>query len=320
MKRMLTLATAGAALALAVTACGSGGSGDSGGSGSGGSGGGDIKIGMSVSTLNNPYFVHLRKGAEDEAAKQGVKLTVTDAQNDASQQVNQVQNFTSQNMKAVILNPVDSDAAAPAVKAAERSKIPVIAADRGVNGAPVTQTVASDNVAGGKLAAQELAKQLGEKGKVVVLQGVPGTSASRDRGQGFAEGIKAFPGIQVVAKQPADFDRAKGLDVMTNLLQSNPGITGVFAENDEMALGAIKALGAKAGKEVKVVGFDGTPDGIKAIQAGTLSASVAQQPALLGQTAVQNAIKAAKGEKIESVVAVPVTIANKDNAAQFATS
>jgi ribose transport system substrate-binding protein len=302
------VAAAGAVLALGLTACNKSGSSAS---------GGDIKIGLSVSTLNNPYFVQLRQGAEAEAKKEGVTITTTDAQNDASQQVNQVQNFASQSMKAIILNPVDSSAAAPAAKAADRAKIPVIAADRGVTGATVTQTVASDNVAGGKLAAQELGKALGGKGKVAVLQGTAGTSAARDRQQGFEEGIKAFPGIQVVAQQPADFDRTKGLDVMTNILQAHSDITGVFAANDEMALGAIKALGAKAGKQVKVVGFDGTPDGLKAIQAGTLTADVAQQPVLLGQMAVQAAVKAAKGGKIDTTVAVPVKVATKDNVAQF---
>ncbi|MCA2224059.1 substrate-binding domain-containing protein [Nonomuraea aurantiaca] len=313
--RIPALVIAGAALALGLTACGS--AGPSGSNTSGSPGGANIKIGMSVSTLNNPYFVQLRDGAQAEAQKAGATLTVTDAQNDASQQVNQVQNFASQAMKAIILNPVDSDAAAPAAKAAERANIPVIAADRGVNGAEVAQTVASDNVTGGKLAAQELAELLGHKGQVVVLQGVAGTSAARDRGQGFTEGIKAFPNIKVVAQQPADFDRTKGLDVMTNLLQSNPGINGVFAENDEMALGAIKALGAKAGKEVKVVGFDGTPDGLKAVKAGTMNASVAQQPALLGQQAVAAAIKAAKGEQIEKTVAVPVKVATTENVDEF---
>ncbi len=306
-------------LCLGLTACGTSGGGD-GSTASPGAGAGDIKIGMSVSTLNNPYFVQLRDGAQAQAKKLGATLTVTDAQNDASQQVNQVQNFTSQNMKAVIINPVDSDAAAPAVKAAERVRIPVVAADRGVNGAEVAQTVASDNVAGGKLAAQELAKQLGEKGTVVVLQGTPGTSASRDRGQGFTEGIAAYPGIKIVAKQPADFDRTKGLDVMTNLIQSHPDVTGVFAENDEMALGAIKALGARAGQQVKVIGFDGTPDGIAAVQAGTMAATIAQQPRLLGQEAVDAAVKLAKGETVEKTVAVPVKVATKENASEFQTS
>ncbi|MEW1847653.1 D-ribose ABC transporter substrate-binding protein [Nonomuraea angiospora] len=295
---------AGAALA-GLAACGGGGA------------TGDVRIGLSVSTLNNPYFVQFRDGAQAEAKRLGVRLTVTDAQNDPSQQVNQVQNFAGQNMKAIIVNPVDSDAVAPAVKAADRVAIPVIAADRGVNGAEVAQTVASDNVAGGRLAAQVLARLLGEKGDVAVLQGVPGTSASRDRGRGFDEGVAAYPDIKVVARQPADFDRAKGLDVMTNLIQSHPDLAGVFAENDEMALGAIKALGARAGQRVKVVGFDGTPDAIRAVRAGTLSATVAQQPRLLGQQAVDAAVKAAKGEDIPKAVAVPVKPATKENADQF---
>ncbi|MEO3802369.1 D-ribose ABC transporter substrate-binding protein [Nonomuraea sp. B1E8] len=304
-----------AAAVLGLAACGSAGEG-----GGGGTQEGELKLGMSVSTLNNPYFVQLRDGAQAEAKRLGATLTVTDAQNDASQQVNQVQNFTSQNMKAIIINPVDSDAAAPAVKAAERVDIPVVAADRGVNGAEVAQTVASDNVAGGKMAAQELAKQLGEKGQVAVLQGTPGTSASRDRGQGFTQGIAAYPNIKVVAKQPADFDRTKGLDVMTNLIQSHPGITGVFAENDEMALGAIKALGARAGQQVKVVGFDGTPDALKAVQAGTMAATVAQQPKLLGRQAVEAAVQVAKGETVQKTVAVPVKVVTKENLADFQTS
>ncbi|MBN6054278.1 substrate-binding domain-containing protein [Nonomuraea sp. RK-328] len=316
--RISATVLATAALVAGLAGCGS--SSSAGSTGGGSAGGAGVKLGMSVSTLNNPYFVQFRDGAQAAAARLGAELTVTDAQNDASQQVNQVQNFTSQNMKAIIINPVDSDAAAPAVKAADRVSIPVIAADRGVNGAEVAQTVASDNVAGGRFAAQELAKALNEKGKVVVLQGVPGTSASRDRGQGFTEGIKAYPGIQVVAQQPADFDRTKGLDVMTNLLQSHPDLNGVFAENDEMALGAIKALGGKAGQQVKVVGFDGTPDGLKAVAAGTMNATIAQQPKLLGQRAVEAAVKAANGETIPKTVAVPVKVATKANVSEFQTS
>ncbi|MGW7269959.1 ABC transporter permease/substrate-binding protein [Streptomyces sp. NPDC054864] len=282
-----------------------------------GSSGTTTKIGMSLSTLNNPFFVQMKEGAQAEAKKAGVDLTVTDAQNDASQQTNQLQNFTGEGMESIIVNPVDSDAVGPAVRGANKSDIPVIAADRGVNKAKAATLVASDNVAGGKLAAKTLAEKLGGKGKIVTLQGVAGTSASRERGKGFAEGIKEYPGIKVVASQPADFDRTKGLDVMTNLMQSNPGINGVFAENDEMALGAAKALGNKAGKSVSVVGFDGTPDGLKAVEAGTLYASVAQQPKELGRIAVQNAVKAMRGKKVEETVKVPVKVVTKKNAADF---
>ncbi|EHM29955.1 putative D-ribose ABC transporter substrate-binding/permease protein [Streptomyces sp. W007] len=282
-----------------------------------GSSGGTTKVGMSLSTLNNPFFVQMKEGAQAEAEKAGIDLTVTDAQNDASQQANQLQNFTSSGVSSIIVNPVDSDAVGPGVRSANKADIPVIAADRGVNKAETATLVASDNVAGGKLAADALADKLGGKGSIVILQGTAGTSASRERGAGFAEGLKAYPDIKVVAKQPADFDRTKGLDVMTNLIQSHPGVTGVFAENDEMALGAAKALGSKAGKSVSVVGFDGTPDGLKAVEAGTLYASVAQQPAELGKIAVQNAVKAAKDEKVESTVKVPVKVVTRENVADF---
>ncbi|MEU3554947.1 ABC transporter permease/substrate-binding protein [Streptomyces fragilis] len=275
------------------------------------------KVGLSLSTLNNPFFVQIRQGAEQEAKKLGVDLTVTDAQNDASQQANQLQNFTSSGLSTIVVNPVDSDAAGPSVRSANKADIPVVAVDRGVNKARIDALVASDNVEGGRMAARALGEKLGGKGSIVILQGQAGTSASRERGQGFAEGLKEFPGIEVVAKQPADFDRTKGLDVMTNLLQAHPDVQGVFAENDEMALGAAKALGSRAGKDVQVVGFDGTPDGLKAVEAGTLYASVAQQPTELGRIAVRNALDAAEGKDLKDLVKVPVKVVTKENVGSF---
>ncbi|MEV5881793.1 substrate-binding domain-containing protein [Streptomyces sp. NPDC052020] len=283
----------------------------------GGSAGKERRIGLSLSTLNNPFFVQIRAGAEQEARRRGVDLTVTDAQNDASQQANQLQNFTSEGLGAIVVNPVDSDAAGPSVRSANQADIPVVAVDRGVSGADTAALVASDNVEGGRLGARALAGKLGGEGTIVILQGQAGTSASRERGAGFAEGLRAYPGIEVVARQPADFDRAKGLDVMTNLFQAHPDIDGVFAENDEMALGAVKALGAKAGRSVQVVGFDGTPDGLKAVEAGTLYASVAQVPKELGRIAVDNALRAADGRRVEETVKVPVKVVTRENAAGF---
>ncbi|MFE5185352.1 substrate-binding domain-containing protein [Streptomyces sp. NPDC056628] len=275
------------------------------------------RVGLSLSTLNNPFFVQIRAGAQAEARKLGVDLTVTDAQNDASQQANQLQNFTSSGVGAIVVNPVDSDAASNSVKAAGKAGIPVVAVDRGVNDARTATLVASDNVAGGELAAKSIAEKLGGKGKIVILQGQAGTSAARERAQGFADGLKAFPGIEVVAQQPADFDRTKGLDVMSNLLQAHPDVQGVIAANDEMALGAIKALGSKAGTSVSVVGFDGTPDGLKAVEGGSLYASVAQQPSQLGRIAVDNALKALDGKKVEQTVKVPVKVVTQQNVAGF---
>ncbi|MDX8029748.1 substrate-binding domain-containing protein [Lentzea sp. BCCO 10_0856] len=294
--------TLGAA-ALLATGC----------SGTGASGGSDLTIGLAVSTLNNPFFVELQQGAQEMADQLGAKLTVVDAQNDATNQINQVQTLVTQGVKVIILNPVDSKQSAPAAKAAETANIPLISVDRSVEG-KVAAEVASNNVSGGSLAAIELGRAT--SGEVAHLKGISGASASRDRGQGFEQGLNSG-NIKVVASAVADFDRAKGLNETTNLLQGHPGIKGIFAENDEMALGAIKALGARAGKDVMVVGFDGTPDGLKAIQEGTLTATVAQQPKLLGSKAVEQAVKAAKGEAVQQVVDVEVKVITKQNVAEF---
>ncbi|KAB7845040.1 D-ribose ABC transporter substrate-binding protein [Streptomyces mobaraensis] len=279
--------------------------------------GGNTDLGLALSTLNNPFFVGIKKGAQAEAKARGLKINITDAQNDPTQQINQMETFTSQNVKAAIINPVDSDAAVPAVGVANRADVPVVSIDRGVNGGRVATTIASDNVEGGRLAARSLAAALGGRGRVVVLEGQPGTSAARERGKGFEEGIRAFPGIEVVARQPADFDRAKGMDVTTNLLQAHRGVTGVFAANDEMALGAAKALGSSAGGKVRIVGFDGTPDGIAAVRDGVLTATIAQQPELLGRQAVDRALRAARGERLPGTVKVPVVPVTRKNAAEF---
>lgn len=308
---ILTLA---AALAISTAACNRGP--ESGSSSSGGDGGSGKSMTLALSTLNNPFFIDVRDGAQDAAKAAGVNLVVVDAQNDPATQANQIADAVTKSPAAVLINPVDSDAAGAAVKPALAAGIPVVALDRAVNGADVTSSVSSDNVDGGKQAAVALADAIGGKGDILVLEGVPGTSASRDRGKGFSEGLVAFPGIKVVGQQPADFDRTKGLNVATNLLQSHPGVVAIFAENDEMALGAVQALGARAGKEVKVFGFDGTQDGLKAVKAGTMVGSIAQQPKDLGKTAVEIAVKAADKQSVEKTVPVPVkavTAANVDD-------
>lgn len=291
--------------ALTVLGCSDSGSGASG-----------PKVVLLLSTLNNPFFVDVRDGALEAAKASNVNLEVSDAQNDSATQANQAANAQASGAKVVIINAVDSKAAGPAVSPIVSAKVPVIALDRAVEGAEVTSFIASDNVAGGAQAAEALAKALGEKGDVIVLQGVPGTSASNDRGKGFSEKIASYPDIKVVAKQTANFDRAQALDVTTNLLQANPGVVGVFAENDEMALGAIQALGSKAGQDVKVFGFDGTEDGLKAVQAGTLSGTIAQQPKELGKKAVEFAAKAAEGASVEALAPVPVVTITKENVAE----
>ena len=262
-------------------------------------------VGFSVSTLNNPFFVSLSEGAKAEAEKQGVKLVVVDAGDDAAKQTNDIEDLISRNVSVLIVNPVDSDAVAPAVQNAVSKGIKVISVDRVVNGVEVDCQIASDNAAGAKMATEYLVELIGEGAKAAELEGVPGASATIDRGAGFHEAADAA--LDVVASQTANFNRAEGMNVMENILQSCSEVKGVFAHNDEMALGAVEAVLA-SGKDIKIVGFDATDDAVAAVKSGKMAATVAQKPELMGETAVQTAMKLINGETVEKSLPVEVEL------------
>ena len=268
-------------------------------------------IGLSVSTQNNPFFVTLVEGAEAAAEAAGVGLTVVDAGDDVTKQVSDVEDLLSKNIAVLIINPVDSDAVSGVVQDAMDAGVKVIAVDRVVNGVEVDCTIASDNVMGAELATQYIVDTLGEGIKVAELQGVPGASAAIDRGTGFHN--VADTALDVVASQTANFDRTEGMTVMENMLQANPDIQAVFAANDEMALGAVEAI-AGAGKDILVVGFDATDDAIAAINEGRMGATIAQQPYMIGESAVQNAVKLIAGEAVEANIPVEVALVTAEAA------
>ena len=268
-------------------------------------------IGLSVSTQNNPFFVTLVEGAEAAAQELGVKLTVVDAGDDVTKQASDIEDLVSKQVGVLIVNPVDSDAVSSAVSSAVSRGVKVISVDRAVNGVEIDCQIASDNVAGAEMATQYIVDTLGEGIKVAELQGTVGASAAIDRGQGFHN--VADEKLDVVSSQPANFDRTEGMSVMENMLQSNGDIQAVFAANDEMALGAVEAISG-AGKDIMVVGFDATDDAIEAIKAGHMDATIAQQPDLIGKTAVEQAVKLINGETIDKAIPVEVTLITKDNA------
>ena len=274
-------------------------------------------ITFALSTQANPFFVQMRESAQKKADELGLAINFQDAADDSATQANQLANAAASGTGVVIINPTDSDAMASAVQQLVDEKIPVVAVDRAVNNANVASYIASDNETGGKQAAKVLSDAINGEGEILVLQGKTGSSASRERGKGFDEGLKDNPNIKVVAKQTAEFERAKGLDVTTNLLQAHPNVKAIFAENDEMALGAIEALGDKAGKDVIVVGFDGVEDALKAIKEGTMYASIAQQPADMAAQAVVEASKLLKGEAATKEMQVDVVTVTKDNVDKF---
>lgn len=268
------------------------------------------KIGLVVSTLNNPFFVTLKEGAEKKAKEMGYELIVLDSQNDPSKDISNVEDLVTKGVSVILLNPTDSDAVANAVKAANAAKIPVVTLDRAANGGDVVAHVASDNIAGGKMAADFVIEKLGGKGSVVELQGIAGTSAARDRGKGFNDQIATNKDIKIVASQPADFDRTKGMNVMENILQAQPEINAVFAHNDEMALGAQKAIEASK-RDIIIVGFDAVDDAVKAVEEGKMSATVAQQPELIGSIGIETADKVIKNEKVEKSIPVELKLITK---------
>jgi ribose transport system substrate-binding protein len=269
----------------------------------------DIKIGLSVSTLNNPFFVSLKNGVVKEAKKQGMDVVIVDAQNDSAKQVNDVEDLLQQGVDVLLINPTDSAAISTAVQSANNIGIPVVTLDRSADKGKVETLVASDNVKGGEMAADYIFEKLGEGAKVAELEGTPGASATRERGKGFHN--VADQKLDVAAKQSADFDRTKGLNVMENLLQGNSDIKAVFAHNDEMALGAIQAINS-SGRDVLVVGFDGNEDAVNAVKEGKLAATVAQQPELIGELAVKAASDVLKGKKVEENIAAPLKLMTKE--------
>ena len=268
-------------------------------------------IGLSVSTQNNPFFVTLVEGAEKAANDLGLTMSVVDAGDDVTKQVSDIEDLVSKGISVLIVNPVDSDAVTGAVEAAKAKGVRVISVDRAVNGVEIDCQIASDNVLGAELATQYIVDTLGEGAKVAELEGVPGASAAIDRSKGFHN--IADEKLEVVAKQTANFDRTQGMSVMENMLQAHPDIAAVFAANDEMALGAVEAIFG-ASKDILVVGFDATDDAIAAILECRMAATIAQQPALIGSTAVDNAVKLISGQGIAPSIPVEVTLITIENA------
>lgn len=266
-------------------------------------------LALVVSTLNNPFFVTMKEGAEKKADQLGYKLIVLDSQNDPSKELANVEDLIIRGVKAILINPTDSDAVSNAIEMANKASIPVLTLDRGANRGDVVSHIASDNVAGGEMAGKFISEKIGAGARVIQLEGIAGTSAARERGEGFMNAVKSEK-MDLLASQPADFDRTKGLNVMENMLTSKPNTQAVFAQNDEMALGAIRAVQA-SGKEILIVGFDGTDDGIAAVKRGLLGATIAQQPGLIGEIGIESAVKLLKGETVAKNIPVPLMMVVK---------
>ncbi len=272
------------------------------------------KVALVLKTLNHPFFVDMRRGAQEAADRLGVQLEVQAAEReiDVEKQMQIVENMLQTGIDALAIAPSGSREIVSALVKARDAKIPVIIVDTRVDekaaaaaGVHPETFVGSDNYEGGKLAGGHVVTVTAGKARVGILEGIPGHDTGDSRLRGFRDAVKDVPGITIVASQPANWERDQGFNVFQNMLQAHPDIDTVFAASDLMALGAIEAIAAagKTGK-IRVVGFDALDDAKKAIAAGTMDASVAQFPAEMGRIAIESAVKVLRGEKLPPSIMV----------------
>jgi ribose transport system substrate-binding protein len=280
-------------------------------------------VALVLKTLNHPFFVDMRRGAQEAADRLGVALQVQAAEReiDVEKQMQIVENMIQTGIQALCITPSGSREIVSALVKAKDAKIPIIVVDTRVDakaaadaGVRTETFVGSDNYEGGKLAGDYLVKASGGKAHVGILEGIPGHETGDSRLRGFRDAVNGSPGITIVASQPANWERDQGFNVFQNMLQAHSDIDSVFACSDLMALGAIEAIAAagKTGK-IRVVGFDALDDAKKAIAAGTMEASVAQFPAEMGRVAVESAVKVIRGETVPPDIKVKLELVTRDN-------
>lgn len=286
-------------------------------------GSGEIKVGVVLKSLANPFYVTMQEAIEAKGKELGteIMLQAPEKETDAEKQMQIIENMLVQGVDAIILTPNGSTELVPAIKKANDKNIPVIVVDTQIDetaledaGAHVESFVGSDNYYGGQVAAQEMYDALGGTGKVAVLEGISGHESSVARISGFSDKIKELGGLEIVASQPADWDQEKGYTVFQNILQANPEITGLFAANDMMALGAVKAI-KDAGKSetITVIGFDATDDAKAAISNGEMLGSIAQSPDEMGVKALETALTYLEKGSCETDIAVEVYMLSADD-------
>lgn len=255
-----------------------------------------ITIGVTLNAASNPFFLAEGKAIEAAAAEAGIEVSVQYANADVAVQSDQIDTFIRQKVDSIIVDAVDTDGVGPAVLRATQADIPVVAID--VNAPGAAATVTSDNVQAGRDACAYLFEQLGGRGKVAIVDGSP-VSAISDRMAGCQESIEQTPGIEIVATQRADLTRDESMTVASNILTANPDLDGFFGVNDPTAVGIALAAQQK-GRDVMVVGVDGAQQLTDLIGQGLIIGTSGQDPAKLGTTGLELAIKLANGEQVDS--------------------
>lgn len=271
-----------------------------------------IIIGVSMLSMQNEFIVNISDEMQKKAEELGAELIIVDGERSPLKQIEQVESFIAQKVDVIILNPCEFEASSPAVTKALAANIPIVNVNSATKVQP-TAFVGSNDVESGRIAMKFIAEKLGGKGNIVMIQGLNGQAAQIQREQGAKEIMEQFPGIKMIAQQTAEWDRAKSMDLMQNWIQSyGTKINAVFAHNDEMGLGAVKALQDAAMKDkVIVVSIDAIADALQAVKKGDLDATVFQDARKQGAGAIETAVKIVRGQKFDKEYLIPFKLLTK---------
>jgi ABC-type sugar transport system substrate-binding protein len=279
------------------------------------------EVAVVVSTLNNPWFVVLGEAARARAEALGYEARVFDSQNDTAKEASHFEDLLASGYRAVLFNPTDSTGSVANALLAKSAGVPVFCIDREVNSTEAaTAQLFSDNYSGCVALGEYFVEQVGEVGKYAELLGILGDNNTFNRSRGFHSVVDRYPGLQMVAQQSADFDRAKALDVTESILQKHPDLDAVFCGNDAMAMGAYQALvGAGKAEQVKVFGFDGADDVVALVAEGKIAATAMQYPKLMAASAAEYADEYFKGgRRFAQKIPFEVDLVTRETAGRFA--
>ena len=283
----------------------------------------EIDIALVTKAMDSEFWLVMADGAKAAAAaRPGVKLSIVapDREINIDQQVTILEDQTRKGVKALVVSPAGSAQILSALEQASQRGVPVILVDTDAPFAKKVTYIGTNNRRGGQLAAKGLAEALGGgAAEVALISGVPGNESQDERAQGFIDALASdYPKLKLVAQQPGNSERALGLTVMENILTAHPGVKGVFATNDQMALGAMEALEARSLRgKIKIIGFDATKEAVQATVDGRLAGSVAQNPFLMGQRGIEAALAALDGKPVEKRIDTGTELVTAANAAKY---
>lgn len=275
-----------------------------------------LDVALIVKSIDSEYWLTVKAGAEKAAEELGVNVSFKGAptETDIAGQISIVENAVNQHLDGIVLAASDTKALVQPAEKAIDSGIPVVTVDSGIDSDKPQSFIATDNEKGAEDAAKVLAEMTGKKGKVAVVNFVPGAATAVMRENGFKTGIEQYPNMEISTIQYSQSDKARALSVTEDILTANPDIVGIFGTNNKSALGAAQALKQKGMvDQVNLIAFDADPDEISALQEGTIKALVVQNPFKMGYEGVVNVVKAIKGEQVEKRIDTGVTVVTMEN-------